>query len=230
LPIDAERSFVQRVSLSLARLEQLRHEFLAKRYFKIQNFLGEELLLELQQVWHLVKPHALRKDIVISDKITSERHMRTASAIMVDQNSKEVDRIYRNKEFITFLSQVTSDKICPLEDDIEKYVMNALERKGDLHGAHLDSFPYSCTFVIDAPYSLKGGFLKVSHTREDFDSDKGTKIELHAGDMFFFCSSELIHQVTTVESLSGERVILNFAYANPDSRTVLSYSRAALYT
>lgn len=229
MPAIIDKTLDREISSIESRYEPFREDFVKSGFLHVPKFLSADLLEHLRKLWELIKPESLRKDIVIQDKTVSARKMRTASGTTIDRHTSDIARIYQNERLIRFFELISNDTICLLEDSIEKYVINALELDGDLHGAHLDSFPYACTLIIFGLEAGQGGLLRISKTIADAEAGIGTDLSLGSGDLFFFCSDNLVHQVTAIRA-PGQRVALNFAYANPKNKRVLSYSRDVLYT
>jgi predicted 2-oxoglutarate/Fe(II)-dependent dioxygenase YbiX len=114
----------------------------------------------------------------------------------------------------------------PLEDPVEKFVINALLRTGDHHGEHIDSFPFACSIPILQPPVEHGGCLQIAMPDAPHDL---RNVEIADGDLVFFYSGSLVHRVTRISG-GARRVVLNMAYATPDTCTERSSSRHLLYT
>ncbi len=205
-------------------------QFSVSGYLYIPSFVDNGSLRCLQAIWDEVKNSTLRREITIEHQgVSSDRRMYTASAVTIDKATNEIDGLYRNDVILDALSQIAGEPIEPLDDSIEKYVINQLVRKGDQHGAHVDSFPFSCSYVISSPRVEQGGTLIISNNADDALAFRGARFVFSPGDLFFFRSNILFHQVSPLLT-EANRIVLNMAYATPQTRNRLSYSRSTLYS
>jgi len=211
-------------------VSSLSTKFRAHGWVHVPSFIDRAALQHLRNLWTILESSALRKEIIIEhNNISSARRMFTVSAVIIDRATREVDEIYRSPEILDLLKRVTGETIEPMEDEIEKYVFNWLANKGDLHGAHVDSFPYSCSYALFSPPADQGGNLVISKNYEEAQSLQGETFALASGDLFFFRSDTLFHQVSPLLA-DTNRVVLNMGYATPATKRSLSYSRKTLYS
>jgi hypothetical protein len=216
--------------LAINQSSSLRAEFARLGYLYIPRFVDENSLHSLSAIWTTLRIGALRKEVLIEHHgVSSQRRMFTVSAIKIDDATREINCLYRDHNILNAICQITGESIVPLDDDIEKDVINWLALKGDQHGAHVDSFPFACSYVLDAPREDEGGVLIISHDADEALSFRGKRLPLFPGDLFFFRSDLLYHQVCPLLN-DANRVVLNMAYATPRTKSNLSYSRNSLYT
>ena len=169
----------------------------------------------------------MRRDVTITyASITSRRRLYTLSAEDVLRRSSLPSQLYYDDVLLSLFSAVTETDVVPLDDPVEKYVINALVVEGDHHGEHLDSFPFACSIPILQPSLKDGGCLQIAGPRPPHEL---CGVDVAAGDLVFFFSGTLMHRVTRI-SAGACRVVLNMAYATPDTQMVKSSSRGVLYS
>jgi hypothetical protein len=213
-----------------SRVNSAREQFCTKGWLYIPSFIDTASLQNLRELWRKLQSSALRKDITINfNDVSSPRRMFTVSAVAVERLTRAIDGLYRDRNLLNIISQITGEQIEPIEDEVEKYVFNWLAFKGDLHGAHVDSFPYACTYTLFAPSEEDGGSLIISDRPEEALSLHGERFSFFSGDLFLFRCDKLFHQVSPLRK-NADRVVLNMAYATPETRNRRSYSRASLYS
>lgn len=195
-------------------------------YFTLTGFLAPDELGVLREAWRRASGDAKRREVTITyATITSTRQLHTLSADDVFRRSSLPDQLYYNEALLSLFSAITGADVVPLDDPVEKYVINALLSEGDHHGIHLDSFPFACSVPIVQPPRLGGGCLQIAAPHSPHQL---RDVELRAGDLVFFFSGRLVHRVTSISS-GSHRVVLNMAYATPETRMVESSSRELLY-
>jgi ectoine hydroxylase-related dioxygenase (phytanoyl-CoA dioxygenase family) len=195
-------------------------------YVVVPAFLGPAEREYLQGVWERAARQAVRRDVTIGYAgITSQRRLVTLSAEDVAEHSDWPERLYTDPELLRWLSAAADTEVVPLADRLERYVVNALVAEGDHHGAHRDSFPFACSIPICQPADEGGGRLQIGRPAAP---DELHDVECSAGDLVFFRSGRLTHRVTPLRT-SSPRLVLNMAYATPDTSTVASNSRDQLY-
>jgi hypothetical protein len=215
------------------RLAQARSDGLcAKKQLQAHGYVVAPAFLDptereyLWGIWERAATQAVRRELTISYAgITSQRRLVTISAEDVAAHSDWPGRLYADPELLRWLSAAADTEVVPLEDRLERYVVNALVAEGDYHGAHRDSFPFACSIPICQPASEDGGRLQIG--RPDAP-DELHDVECAAGDLVFFRSGRLTHRVTPLRT-SSPRLVLNLAYATPETSALPSNSRDQLY-
>ncbi len=195
----------------------------------VRDFCNDALLYEARQIWRKVEPLVVRRDVTIKHEVTSKRIMGTASALQIDNMTREIFELYTLDVFVQFMAEITGTDICLLNDNLERYVFNFLSHKGDMHGLHVDSFSYSCSLVIYAPSTNSGGVLQVAKNYTCFDKDKVASIIAEPGDLIVLSSSKFPHRVSPLKQ-NSQRVVLNMAFTTEATKNHLSYSRESLYS
>jgi predicted 2-oxoglutarate/Fe(II)-dependent dioxygenase YbiX len=146
----------------------------------------------------------------------------------IESHTAEIRALYSSESLLRLLSKIAGVEVLPLDDPIEKYVINALFGLDDQHGAHLDSFPFACSLLAEVPNLGCGGSLEmqVLGPRPRFEFHP---VPLSAGSLVFFRSAEIVHRVTPLTA-KNRRIVLSMAYATAGTRGELSNSRALLYS
>jgi hypothetical protein len=220
--LEVARRLAQARSDSLCAKEQLQ----AHGYVVAPAFLDPAEREYLQGIWERAARQAVRRELTITYAgITSQRRLVTISAEDVAEHSDWPERLYTDPKLLRWLSVAADTEVVPLEDRLERYVVNALVAEGDHHGAHRDSFPFACSIPVCQPAGKDGGRLQVG--RPDAPDDLHD-VECAAGDLMFFRSGQLTHRVTPLRT-SSPRLVLNMAYATPETSTMASNSRDQLY-
>ena len=195
-------------------------------YCTLTGFLDSDELRILRELWQRASLDAKRREVTITyASLTSSRRLHTLSAEDVFRYLSMPSRLYYDDTLLSLFSAITGTAVVPLEDPVEKYVINALLAEGDHHGDHLDSFPFACSLPILQPRRHEGGRLQIAIPHSPH---KLRDVEAKAGDLVFFFCGELVHRVTSISS-GTRRVVLNMAYATPETSTVESSSRELLY-
>lgn len=223
---------MQTTSLKLAeRLASVYHaipalsrELALRGYCVVRDVFHPEEVAALAEAWEYASANVRRRDVTVTYAgITSTRRLDTLSARCVNDATPDVECLYYDDAFVRFLSRLAGEEVVPLDDELEKYVINALSAEGDHHGEHLDSFPFACTIPLEQPHSGHGGSLQIS-----YDGGRFVDVDLEPGCLAFFRSGEFVHRVTSIGP-SCRRMVLSLAYATPATSGVVSNTRELMY-
>lgn len=213
-----------RLEYVLGALSAYSYEFRTHGYCVIPDIFCAEEVRSLVDIWE--GGSACRREIEVTYAgITSTRRLDTLSARSVDAMTPEVEGLYCDDGFVSFLSRLADEEIVPLEDELEKYVFNALSGAGDHHGEHFDSFPFACTIPLEQPRRRDGGRFEI---RDPHRRGRLIDVDLKLGSLVFFRSSEIAHRVTCIGPRC-RRLVLSLAYATPATSDVVSNTRELMY-
>jgi hypothetical protein len=216
----------RRAEQLLPHVSHLNEHLYTKGYVRLPGFVDRDELRIMSEAWQRASCSAKRRDLTITyANLTSTRRLYTLGADDVFRYSNLPDQIYYDASLLSLFSAISGISVVPLEDPVEKYVINALLTEGDHHGVHLDSFPFACSVPIVQPPHHRGGCLQIAAPDSP---DELHDVQLAAGDLVFFFSGTLVHRVTSISS-GTRRVVLNMAYATPETSSVESSSRELLY-
>jgi hypothetical protein len=178
----------------------------------------------LVEAWEAASASVRRRELTVKYAgISSTRRLDTLSARCVDDATSDVECLYYDDAFVRFLSCLAGEEVVPLDDELEKYVINTLSAEGDHHGEHLDSFPFACTIPLEQPQPGQGGCLQIT-----YDGSRFVDVDLEPGCLAFFRSGDFVHRVTSIGP-SCRRMALSLAYATPATSDVVSNTRELMY-
>ena len=207
-------------------VDDARDELGTQGYFTVQGLLTDGALRRISEIWADVSGRAQRRTATVTySGITSTRDLHTISSCELDGYASEIEALYYNSAMLSLFSAATDRTVVPLDDPIERYVMNALTAEGAHHGLHVDSFPFACSIIIEQPTPGDGGRLEIASPQSPSEM---RDVDMRPGDLVFFRSGELKHQVTALRG-PARRVVLNMAYATPETKAIASNTRDVLY-
>jgi hypothetical protein len=172
---------------------------------------------------------AIRRDIFMEES-RSWRHMTTLGSEALRRLSSVVPYLYSSHDLMDFLSGVANERVLPVPDENEQFVLNCLERRGDYHGAHLDTYSFAFNLIIETPPPDAGGVVKITGARDQDPAIKFMEksIPLRAGDAYFMRTNMAVHAVSPL-AVDCRRLMFNFAYRSEGDAAATSYSSSKLY-
>jgi hypothetical protein len=202
---------------------RLRAMFQETSYIPLPGFLtpaGLEVLR--REVAHL-ESVAKRRDFDMACMNGTPRHMTTVGGQLIAQESPLIVNLYSDRALMRYLSALTGLDLRPAPDLVERHVANFLHLPGDTHGAHFDDYPVALLLFIETPASPEDGglleFLPNAGSLTDIDGAHTRRAFHVSGDAYVLRTDTTAHRVTPLTQ-PCRRVVLNFAYATPDSSTV----------
>lgn len=220
-----QQSSVQLTNLdhSADRLGQLRKLFTVEGYAPLPGFLTASGLDALRREVAHLESVATRRDFNMACMNDTPRHMTTVGGHVIADESPLICDLYLDPAIMQFLRDVTGLELVPAPDLVERHVANFLHLPGDIHGAHFDDYPVALLLLVETPGSPEdGGLLEFLANAGDLAEIDGpdTRRAFHvSGDAYVLRTDTTAHRVTAL-SRPCRRVVLNFAYATPDSATV----------
>jgi hypothetical protein len=172
---------------------------------------------------------AVRRDVFIEES-KSWRHMTTLGSQALRRLSSIVPYLYTSQDLADFLSGVAGERVLPVPDANEQFVLNCLERCGDYHGAHLDTYSFAFNIILQTPPPGAGGVVTLSGARDRDPAASFTarSIPLRAGDAYFMRTNMAVHGVSPLAA-DCRRLMFNFAYRSQADIEETSYSSSKLY-
>ncbi len=215
LSLDGGRSFARAFSDNLVLVFE---DFFESWAFSLIAGEGERLAAQ-----------AVRRDLFIEES-SSWRHMTTLGSKALRRLSSIVPYLYGSPDLADFLSGVAGERVLPVPDDNEQFVLNCLERRGDHHGAHLDTYSFAFNIILETPPPGAGGVVTITDTRNQNPATgfAGKSIPLRPGDAYFMRTNMAVHGVSPLAA-DCRRLMLNFAYRAQTDAEETSYSSSKLY-
>ncbi|GGX41019.1 HalD/BesD family halogenase [Streptomyces chryseus] len=216
-----------------SRPAPLRARFAEAGYLPLPDLLTRQGLKALHQEAGRLEAAATRRDFHMECMENSPRHMTTLGGHHIAQESALISTLYRDTGLLALLTALHEVDVLPVQEPVERHVLNILHNPGDTHGAHTDDFPLALVLFIEAPEaSTDGGLLEFNPGRRDLGAlnEPGAR-QLHhqAGDAYLLRSDLTAHRVTPLNRPGTRRTVLNFAYTTEDHRTPATNSAHRLY-
>lgn len=101
-----------------------------------------------------------RRDLVIGVTGGSPRRYRLAGRSAIEATGSFIPNLYRNRELLALVAQVTGTPAHPVPYAPEEYIATRFEEAGDTHGWHWDDYAFALIWVTAAPPSECGGTLE----------------------------------------------------------------------
>ena len=174
---------------------------------------------------------SIRRELKMAGSGGTDRKMSTLGGHVIAQSSSLVPGLYHDPALLAFLSGVTGEPVLAVPDPVENHVLNVLHQPGDVHGGHVDTYAFAFNLCMEAPSEEGGGLLEYvprSTRLEDLDGPGVRRAAHQPGDAYLIKTDEAVHRVAPLNR-PGRRTIFNFAYANPATLELASYSSSVLY-
>jgi hypothetical protein len=196
---------------------RLRKDFADQGAFLyLEDFLAPEVTAQL--VHHA---RALL-DVVNRNYLPGHKQGGSVSRHMIDQMAPFIAQLYRSKELIGWLEQLSGDKLMVSPpDDPHAYALYYYTRPGDHIGWHYDTSYYD-----GRRYTLLLGVIDESSCRLDYElhtrnpdvPDLPGSVQIPPGGLVFFDGDKLRHRITPAGA-NEIRVSLTFEYVtDPNMR------------
>jgi hypothetical protein len=215
--------------LSFERGQEFARTFTKDMVLVMNNFFESWAFDLIAGEANRLAAQAIRRDLFMEES-GSWRHMATLGSEALCRISSIVPYLYRCEDLASFLSGVADERVLPVPDRNEQFVLNCLTREGDHHGAHLDTYSFALNLIIETPPAGRGGVAKITGTKDQNPTVRFTEkeIPLKAGDVYFMRTNEAVHAVSPIKS-NCRRVMFNFAYRSGADAASTSYSSSKLY-
>jgi hypothetical protein len=208
-------------------------EFALNSYVKLPFFLNNDLFANLKaEVLRIFEQHSRRRDFNMEHQQNTPRHLSTVSGIAIAEQSQMITTLYRNSQLIEFLSGIAATQVYLVPDPFDRHVIHRLDKIGDVHGGHLDTYAFAFAIFIEAPPQETGGCLEfVPHSLEisDLDTPLAKRVGHNVGDCYLMKTNKTVHRVLPLCE-EFKRTNLIFTYADDETINIdISYSSQPLY-
>ncbi|MFD3808944.1 hypothetical protein ACFWTC_36520 [Streptomyces sp. NPDC058619] len=211
----------------------LRARFAETGYLPLPDLITRQGLEALRHEAARLEAAATRRDFRMECMDDSPRHMTTLGGHHIAQESALISTLYRDTGLLALLTALHGVGVLPVEEPVERHVLNILHQPGDTHGAHTDDYPLALVLFIEAPEASDGGLLEFNPGRRSLSSlnEPGTcRLHHQAGDAYLLRSDLTAHRVTPLDRPGTRRTVLNFAYTTEDHQAPATDSAQRLYT
>ncbi|MFJ8754514.1 hypothetical protein ACIREO_35140 [Streptomyces sp. NPDC102441] len=216
------------------KTEPLRERFAAEGYLPLSGLLSPEGLRSLREETGRLEEAGVRRDFRMNCMADSPRHMTTLGGQEIAEGSETISALYRDTGLLGLLTVLHGRDVIPVDDPVERHVLNILHRPGDTHGAHTDDHPLALVVFIEAPPEPEsGGLLEYRPRSADLsalDTPGTRQVHHRTGDAYLLRSDLTAHRVTPLSQDGVRRTVLNFAYTTPGHQGPSTDSANQLYS
>lgn len=214
-------------------IANLKQQFDQIGYIKLPSFFIPAVFDNIEtEVNNLLEAFALRKDFLMEETNNTPRRITTVSGKVIDQESPFLTDLYKNDEIIDFITKITDNSICLTPDMADRHAIHKLHKKNDIHGGHLDTYPYVLITCFESPGKDGGGeleFVPKSMDLSELGTEKSVIDYLEKGDSYLMNASHSVHRVLPLKE-DRNRTVLVLTYADLATKDVdISYSSNKLY-
>ncbi|MDM9582351.1 hypothetical protein [Nostoc sp. GT001] len=211
----------------------LHKEFALNCYVKLPLFFNDDSFAILKtEVLRIFEQHSRRRDFNMKHEQNTPRHLSTVSGVAVAEHSQLIPALYRDSHLIEFLCGIAGTQVHLVPDPFDRHVIHRLDKIGDVHGGHLDTYAFAFAIFIETPPKKAGGCLEfVPHSMEisDLDTSLAKRVGHHVGDCYFMKTNQSVHRVLPL-SEEVKRTNLILTYADDETINIdISYSSQPLY-
>lgn len=208
-------------------------EFALNCYVKLPLFFNDDSFMTLKtEALRIFEQHSRRRDFNMKHDQNTPRRMRNVSGTAVAEHSQIIPALYYDSQLIKFLSGIAGTQVYVAPDPFERHAIHRLDKIGDIHGGHLDTYAFVFVIFIETPPQEAGGCLEfVPHSMEisDLDTPLVKRVGHNVGDCYFMKANKTVHRVLPLRK-EVKRTNLIFTYADDETKNIdLSYSSQDLY-
>ena len=224
---------IEKVYQKIDDLEKKKQQFQELGYIRFSNFFSQEVFSSLlAEASRLMDSDIKRKDFIMEETNNSPRKISTVSGLVIHEKSELIPNLYEDEDLMEFIEDLSDCKLYLTPDISDRHALHKLHRKNDVHGGHLDTYPYVLITCLEAPVENGGGeleFVPFSTNLEDLGTDKSIIDTIETGDSYFMKAGASVHRVLPLVK-DTNRTVLVLTYADETSKNiVLSYSTDKLY-
>lgn len=194
------------------------------------GFVTDAFFPKLKEEVDALLAHARRRDFLMECMDNSPRRMNVVNGNTIEKFAAFIPRIYNDAQLLDFLSAVIGERVLPLVDDIDRYVINQLRQSSDTFGAHYDDYPLSFVIILESPGAEGGGYAEMvpnATSLSDLERDP-IRLPLKAGDAYVLKADTTAHRVAPLK-VDARRTAINLAYTVPNYVPRYTVSAAKLY-
>ena len=199
-----------------ANIDALRQHYHEFHHVAFPGFINPSFFQTLKDDVDGLLAHKMRRDFLMECMDNSPRRMNVVNGPTIERLSTLVPALYNDPAVAAFLSAVIGEPVLPLHDDIDRYVINQLQKSSDTFGAHYDDYPLSFVVILESPGMEGGGYSEMVPRATSLSQldDNPIRLPLKAGDAYLLKTDTTAHRVAplTVDAL---RTAINYAYTTP---------------
>lgn len=194
------------------------------------GFVEETFFTQLREDVDALLQRSMRRDFLMECMDNSPRRMNVVNGNTIERLSQWVPAIYNSPVLLDFLSAIVGERVLPLVDDIDRYVINQLQRTSDTFGAHYDDYPLSFVIIMESPGREGGGYAEMVPNATSLAQldDSPIRLPLRAGDAYLLKADTTAHRVAPL-TVDARRTAINLAYTTPGYIPRMTESAAKLY-
>lgn len=215
-----------------SRVDALRQSFSHDEYVRLPLLLTSEGLDVLRAEATRMESYATRRDFLMESMDNSPRHMTTIGGHIITEHSTLIPALYEDEALVHLIRSIAAIDIVPVPDVVERFVINYLHKPQDVHGAHFDDHPVAFVAFLESPPPGCGGELELvpgARSLSEIASPRARRHHHLPGDCYLLRSDRAAHRVSPLLAPS-RRVVLNMAFASPESARIVSPSASLLYS
>ncbi len=179
------------------------------------GFISDAFFPTLKAEVDRLLEHSRRRDFLMECMENSPRRMNVVNGHTIERMSTIIPELYNSPTLLDFLSDVVGERVLPLDDDIDRYVINQLRRSSDTFGAHYDDYPLSFVLIMESPGEEGGGYAEMCPNGALSDLDiNPIRLPLKATDAYLLKTDTTAHRVAPLR-VDALRTAINFAYTTP---------------
>lgn len=194
---------------------EYREQFWRDHCCYLPGFLSPLGLQVLREEVRRLRASTVRKDFLMECMDDSPRHMHTLGANYIHELSSLIPMFHLDAHFRRFLTNMYGDRVCSPQTEVDQFVLNDLQRKGDTHGAHFDDYPIAVVIAFEVPPPGTGGDVEYVPNAENLralESDAVRRLRLEPGDAYVLKTDTSAHRVAPL-SADVARTVVNFVFS-----------------
>ena len=213
-----------------ALTRELKAHYSGLHHVAFPDFISKEFFPELKRDVDALLSRKIRRDFLMECMDNSPRRMNVVNGNTIEQLSKFIPKLYNDPRILDFLSVVVGERVLPLVDDIDRYVINQLQMSSDTFGAHYDDYPLSFVIILESPGPEGGGYAEMVPNATSLSQldDDPICLPLKAGDAYLLKTDTTAHRVAPLK-VDTLRTAINLAYTTPGYVPRNTESAAKLY-
>lgn len=194
------------------------------------EFVTPEFFPQLKEDVDSLLEQSMRRDFLMECMDNSPRRMNVVNGPTIERLSRWIPQVYTDPGMLDFLSHVVGERVVPLVDDIDRYVINQLRATSDTFGAHYDDYPLSFVIILESPGHEGGGYAEMVPNATSLSQLEVDPIQLplRAGDAYILKADTTAHRVAPLR-VDACRTAINLAYTTPGYVPRYTESASKLY-